>query len=218
MTQMARSSTNGQPVRGPGAREPVVAKSDYNRLLRYSHIFASAVNELLESKLLKDICPEPLTVSQFHLLKLMSFNGQHQVCEVADFLGVSAPAATKNVDKLERLGLIIRERSTGDRRATLLSVSPKGRRLVSEYEVLKAARLYPVLEHFSAEEVETLSQLLERFSVSLFSMEDHDGVGFCLRCAAYLDSGCPVGTVRGGCPYRKIRRTPAKQNAAEGSS
>jgi DNA-binding MarR family transcriptional regulator len=215
---MARGPTNSHPVQGPRPRERVVDRGEYSRLLRYSHIFASAVKELLESRLVRDICPEPLTVSQFHLLKLMSFNGQHQVGQVADFLGVSPPAATKNVDKLERLGLVIRERSTGDRRATLLSVSPKGRRLVSEYEVLKAARLYPVLESFTSEEVDQLSQLLERFSVTLYRMEGQDGVGFCLRCSAYLESNCPVGTVRGGCPYQKVRGMHHHHDTAEGKS
>jgi hypothetical protein len=69
------------------------------RLLRYSHIFASTVREILESKLLREASPLPLSLSQLHLLKLMTLNGRHQVGELAGFLGVSPPAATKSVDK-----------------------------------------------------------------------------------------------------------------------
>jgi DNA-binding MarR family transcriptional regulator len=140
----------------------------------------------------------------------MHLNGRHQVGEVADFLGVSPPAATKNIDKLEALGLLVRTPSAGDRRARLLSVSPKGRRLVRRYEQLREERLAPVLAKFHPEELERFASLLERFSLSLLEKEvagDEDGV--CLRCAAYIQSGCPVGQLRGGCPYQAARRPRA---------
>lgn len=186
---------------------PLGIQGDLLRLVRHSHIFASAVREVLELKLVREVSATPLSLSQFHVLKLMSLNGEHQVGEVADFLGVSSPAATKNIDKLEALGLVVRSPSKGDRRATLLSVSAKGRRLVRRYEELKAARLSPVLEKFRPEEVEQLSRLLERFSVSLLEEELAGGDdGSCLRCDAYLQSGCPVGRLRGGCPYQTAHR------------
>jgi len=193
----------GAPAPG-GPRIPGGHGRGLLRILRYSHIFASAVREVLESKLLKEPTPLSLTLSQFHLLKLMSYNGQHQIGEVADFLGVSPPAATKNIDKLEGFGLLTRTPSKGDRRATLLSASPKGRRLVRKYEELKAARLEPVLKSFSRQEIESLSDLLKRFSVSLYESEEPLD-GSCLRCAAYIEKNCPVGHVRGGCPYQEGR-------------
>jgi MarR family transcriptional regulator for hemolysin len=177
------------------------------RLLRSSHIFASAVREVLEQKLVREVSSVPLTLSQFHLLRLMHLNGQHQMGEVADFLGVSPPAATKNIDKLEALGLLARVPSAGDRRARLLCVSPKGRRLVRRYESLSAERLAPILARFRPEELELLTGLLERFSLSLLERElSGEGDGVCLRCAAYVQSACPVGRLRGGCPYQTARR------------
>jgi DNA-binding MarR family transcriptional regulator len=178
--------------------------------VRQSHIFASVVREILEWKLLQETSNVSLTLPQFHLLKLMAYNGQHQVGEVADFLGVSPPAATKNIDKLERLGLVVRSPSKGDRRATLLSVSAKGRGLVRKYEDLKSERLAPVLEEFSPEEIEQLSALLERFAISLLSREE-TGRDPCLRCAAYIEEECPVGHARSGCPYRKMRSARSRE-------
>ncbi len=196
--------------RPPSTRDPSGPHGIHGslrRLVRHSHIFASTVREILELKLIREASPVPLSLSQFHLLKLMCLNGVHQVGEVADFLGVTPPAATKNIDKLEALGLVARAPSKGDRRATLLSVSPKGRTLVRRYERLKAARLSPVLEKFRPEEVELLSHLLERFSVSLLERElGRGGDGICLRCDAYLQRGCPVGLLRGGCSYQTARR------------
>jgi len=210
-TAKCRSATGSRG--GAGAR----GEAEFHHLVRCVHIFASAVREVLETKLLREVTPFPLTISQFHLLKLMSFDGRHQVGEVADFLGVTPPAATKNVDKLEGLGLVVRHPSKGDRRATLLSVSPKGRRLVRKYERLKATRLSPVLEDFRPRELEQLPRLLERFAVSLLAREPSEGE-FCLRCAAYIDRGCPVGEIHGGCPYQKARGAqPGDGASAKGS-
>jgi DNA-binding MarR family transcriptional regulator len=183
-----------------------VAEEPLQRLLRYSHIYTSAVREIVEEKLLREASPLPLTLSQFHLLKLMTVNGRHQIGELAEFLGVSAPAVTKNIDKLVRLGLVLRAPAEGDRRVTIVTPSRKGRRLVSDYETLKIERLAPVLEDFTGDEIEQLTGLLARLSVSLLSRE-RTRRGFCLRCAAYIETGCPVGHIRGACPYDRFRET-----------
>jgi DNA-binding MarR family transcriptional regulator len=179
---------------------------DYLRLLRNSHIFASAVRDILETRLIREVCPYPLTLSQFHLLKLMALNGEHHVGDIAAFLGVSTPAATKNIDKLERHGLVVRAPAPDDRRSTVLSVSPVGRRIVVNYEELKSARLYPLLDRFDAGELDAFADLLERISLSLLDLDPESG-GPCLRCAAYLSADCRVGEARGGCPFIKDRTT-----------
>ena len=196
MPQVAASSPSTEPA--------VDGHGKHFDLLRYSHIFASAVRDLLEIKVLREVTDAPLTLPQFHLLKLISLNGNHQVGEVAQFLGVSPPAATKNIDKLERLGLVARSPSTDDRRATLLASSAKGRRLVQRYEAAKEDRLEPILDGFSEGELAQFTRLLERFSLQLIGLED-SGEGLCLRCSAYYDEACPVNHLRDGCPYQKAR-------------
>jgi len=59
------------------------------RLLRYSHIFASVVREFLELQLLHEVSDEDLSLSQLHLLKLITLDGEHQMGQVAEFLGIS---------------------------------------------------------------------------------------------------------------------------------
>jgi DNA-binding MarR family transcriptional regulator len=188
------------------------ARRDLLAFVRQSHIFASIVREILEVELLRATTQLPLTVTQFHLLKLMSLDGHHHLSDMAAFLGVSAPAATKNIDKLERLGLASRTPSTGDRRATWLTVSPEGQRLVRDYEERKSARLGPVLHDFPAAHLAALTRLLERVSVSLVSTEPTSARA-CLRCAAYIDESCPIGEALGGCPYQVARQ--ARAGAAE---
>jgi DNA-binding MarR family transcriptional regulator len=184
------------------------------RVVRYSHIFASAVREVLEESLLREISPYPLSVPQFHLLRLLSLNGLHQVGEAAGFLGISAPAATKNVDKLEALGLVVRTPSPDDRRAFLISVSPRGRRLVKSYESISRTRLQRISQSFQPEELRQFAQLLERMSVRLFQLAKPNE-RFCLRCAAYIEEDCPVSHAVGGCSYQEMRRTRVQQSEAK---
>jgi hypothetical protein len=97
-----------------------------------------------------------------------------------------------------------RRRSTGDRRATLLSASSEGRRLVEEYERRKELLLRPVLERFRPEELTQLTSLLERFAISLLEHETPEA-GFCARCCGYVEAGCPVEWLLGDCAFRKLR-------------
>ena len=187
-----------------------------SQLLRYSHIFSSAVREILEVKFLKEASAHPLTVLQLRLLKLIGLSGARQVGELAVCLGVSAPAATKNINKLERLGLIVRSTSQGDRRATLLSPSAKGRRLLKKYEGLKSTRLGPVLEEFSGDELNRFGHFLERFSLRLIEREDSDAA-LCLRCAGYCVEDCSIGLLRGGCPYKGARGLQVSKGSRAGA-
>jgi DNA-binding MarR family transcriptional regulator len=203
---MAPANAVHWPKADPKKAGGVLDERNRLNLLHYSHIFASVVRDILEAKFLDEVTPHSLTLSQFHLLKLIALNGNHQVGEVAVFLGMSPPAATKNLDKLKRLGLILRSPSKGDRRATLVSPSAKGRRLVQEYENLKAGRLSPVLELFTSKEMEQLVRLLKRFSLSIIKQENAGG-GLCLWCAAYCQPNCAVAGMHGGCPHGQLRRS-----------
>lgn len=174
------------------------------QFLRYSHLFASVMREILEVQFLEEVTPHSLTLQQFHMLKLIALNGVHQIGEVAFFLGMSPPAATNNIDKLHRLGLVLRNPSKGDRRATLVSPSAKGRRVVQGYETLIAEHISQVLGKFRAQEIERLIRLLRRLSLSIIRLED-TGEGPCLWCAAYCEENCLVARIRGGCPYAELR-------------
>jgi DNA-binding MarR family transcriptional regulator len=188
-----------RPTNGPYG----YGRGDVYSLIRHAHIFSSAVRETLETKLLGEIGANDISLPQFHLLKLIALNGTHQIGEVADFLGVTPPAATKAIDKLEGMGLVSRSPSKDDRRATLLSSSKRGRDLVHRYETVKQERLRPVLDQFSKSELFQFVGMLERFSMELIRTEG-ESEGLCLRCSAYFDRHCPVQHLHDGCPYQNI--------------
>jgi len=180
------------------------------QLVRNSHIFSAAVRDVLESGALQAATDLPLTLSQVRLITLLSLDGRHKIGEIADYLGVSAPAATKRVDKLEKLGLLSRSRGEGDRRSTIVELSPDGRALAVRYERRKTQFAMDALRSLDAQEMRQLALLLDRLSLSLLRQSGPDR-GPCLRCGADIQPDCGVRRLRGGCPYAAFAAGRAPQ-------
>jgi len=187
---------------------PLPPSDGFYRFLRYGHILSSLLREFLESSFLEEFCPHKLTRSQFCFLKLIAGNSELQVCELARCLGVSPAASSKNLDRLEALGLVVRETSPEDRRATLLSVSPDGRRLVEDFERLKASRLAPVIEELGEERTEEFCDLLQEVCLGLLERNTVPEAP-CMRCAGYYRPNCSVEELQGECALKPRRGAEA---------
>jgi len=180
----------------------------FYRFLRYGHILSSLLREFLESSFLEECCPHKLTRSQFCFLKLIAGNSELQVGELARCLGVSPAASSKNLDRLEELGLVARETSPEDRRATLLSASPEGRDMVREFERLKVSRLAPVIDELGEERTEELCDLLQEVCLGLLE-RTNVADGPCMRCAGYFRPNCSVEELHGECALKPRRGVEA---------
>lgn len=168
-------------------------------LIRYSHIFSAAVREVLEIALLREVGANGVTPRQLHLLEFIGMNSHH-IDEVAKFLGVTPPAATKAVDVLERHGLVLRKAHDTDRRVTMLGCSEAGTSLVERYHAVEQERLERILQGFTEKEAEQLTDLLERYALALIKSVPNSGA-VCLRCSGHYDSGCPLQFVEPGCAF-----------------
>ena len=168
-------------------------------LIRYSHIVSSAVRDLLEAEPLEQAGGAGMTPRQFQLLEFIALSGHH-VDDVARFLRISPPAATKAVDKLERRGLVVRSTCSGDRRLTLLACSERGQQLVERYRALQMETLAAAMGIADRDEI---ASALERFARALIQL-DTNAEGPCLRCSGYYDRDCPLQHTQRGCAY--VRR------------
>ena len=195
---------NGRIDSAGQVANPLPPSEGFYRFLRYGHILSSLLREFLESSFLDECCPHRLTRSQFCFLKLIAGNSELQVCELARCLGVSPAASSKNLDRLEALGLVFRETSLEDRRATLLSVSSDGRRLVEDFERLKTSRLAPVIDELGAEKTEEFCDLLQEVCLGLLE-RTKAADGPCMRCAGYYRPNCSVEELHGECALKPRR-------------
>ena len=178
---------------------------DFYRFLRSGHVLRSLLREFLEEGFLRRVCRHRLTRSQFCFLKLITANTDLQVGELARCLGVSPAASSKNLDRLERLGLVYREASDQDRRAILLKATLEGEELVSDYERLKAAQLAPVIDSLGREKTEQLCDLLEEVCGEMLARAEIPRET-CLRCAGYYRPNCSFEKLQGECALRPRQR------------
>ena len=186
---------------------PVISQDLMVRFLHNAHIFAATVQDVMGKKYLQAVAADDISYPQFELLRLIERNGNHQVREIASFLGVSQAAASKNVDKLVRLGLVTREVHQEDRRAVSLNLTTRAKNVIRKYESIKQKKLYEVFEGFDAEEVETMARGLAKVSYQVFKRE-HGVDPVCMKCSAYYVDHCPIrGLTDGGCIYAQSRES-----------
>jgi MarR family transcriptional regulator, organic hydroperoxide resistance regulator len=107
--------------------------------------------------------PTPLTPAQYYLLRALSHEPGLGVGEMAAAAGCSSPTATRMLDGLERDGIVAREPSSEDRRRTIVSLTPKGKRALAEqrrHHDDKRQRLYQQLSPAERGQAEPLLRRL----------------------------------------------------------
>jgi DNA-binding MarR family transcriptional regulator len=104
-----------------------------------------------------------LTPSQYNILRILRGEGKPLPClEVAERTITVVPGITGLIDRLERAGLVTRERSAEDRRVIHVAITDKGLGLLAELDepVLELHRR--TLGHLSRNELAELNRLLEK--------------------------------------------------------
>jgi DNA-binding MarR family transcriptional regulator len=177
-----------------------------------AHVFASAVEDVIEKRILEEVAGKHLTLSQFRLLKLVAVTDAHTISDVGLFLGVSNAAASKAVDKLVRRKLLRRKEGQPDRREICLSLTEASKRLLVAYEEKKERKLAEVFRGYTEEELKRTTSLLDRLSAGLVDHHSHDGE-VCLQCGIYFRNQCLVRKLLSrDCFYMRNRIPQKRQN------
>ena len=166
-------------------------ESTIENFLGSAQVFASAVNDIVEQRLLDEVAGKTLTLSQFKLLKMVSLTNARTITDVTLFLGVSAAAASKAVDKLVRRKLLRRIEGHPDRREIQLSLTPASQRYLAAYDEKKQHKLATIFRQFAANDLKSAANLLDNLSAILV---DHaaDPNEVCLQCGIYFRQRCLV--------------------------
>src|SRR5215470_928424 len=102
------------------------------------------------------------SVPRSRLMRAMLELGTPRMSDLAAHLGLTARTITTAVDVLEREGLLARRPAPGDRRATLVELTPAGRNHVEEWQAFQRQLAEEVVAPLTASERRQLSTLLER--------------------------------------------------------
>ncbi len=104
-----------------------------------------------------------LTPEQFWLLKRLWLRGPLRISELASELGVTPASVTVACQRLQRAGLLHRERgASGDERVVIVSLTSEGQERLRQWQEQRRAYLVELLAVLSPEELATLRPLLAR--------------------------------------------------------
>lgn len=98
----------------------------------------------------------PIPTGQARLLSLVEAHHNARVGELAAADHCSQPTMTAQVKRLEQQGLLVRASDEDDARASLISLTDAGRRVLDEARRARSATITPVLAGLSEQDREVL--------------------------------------------------------------
>ena len=107
---------------------------------------------------------EGITGGQASLLAQIRMNPDLGARDLAAREGVSAPAMTRYLDRMEKAGLVVRTRSLEDARRIRLALTPKGVRALRSVRRRRTAWLAERLEGLSPVELAAVDRAIEALS------------------------------------------------------
>lgn len=103
-----------------------------------------------------------ITPEQYWLLRLLRRKGALSIGELAEAIGVTGSSITTACKRLEKAGLVTRERQSEDERMVRVLLTEKGREQVEAWRKQRRDVVFEWLTALDQEEQETLQYLLER--------------------------------------------------------
>ena len=103
-----------------------------------------------------------ITPEQYWLLRLLSHNESLSISELANRLDIAISSATISCKRLEKAGLLTRERQSDDERVVRVALTAAGLARIDAWGQRKREALTQMLNVLDAQEQQTLQSLIER--------------------------------------------------------
>lgn len=116
--------------------------------------------------------PVEVTVPQFRLLVLVASDEQRTIGDIARHLGVNQSNASRHCDRLQRLGLAERRRSTEDARVVFVRLTPEGRALVDTVLQQRRVDIRRIVERLTPQDAAAALQALRAFNTAADELDE----------------------------------------------
>jgi len=103
-----------------------------------------------------------MTPEQYWLLRLLRRRGTLNISELADSLGITGSSVTTACKRLEKAGLVRRERQNDDERIVQVMLTEQGNEQIEAWQQRRRAFLQTLLAPLDQEQQTILQDLLER--------------------------------------------------------
>lgn len=107
---------------------------------------------------------DDVTLPQYRVLVLLATRGPQRALDLADHLGVTQSTVTRMCDRLERKGLITRDRPRDNRRVVITTITAAGRQLVDAVTRRRRTEIRSILRRMSSDDRAALAPVLRSFA------------------------------------------------------
>lgn len=103
-----------------------------------------------------------ISINDLHIIHIISLKEDITISQIAKLMGVSKPALTGNVDKLEKLDYIRRVPNKKDRRVTNIELTQRGKLLQRLHNKAHVNFIDTLLKDCSDSDIKRLNSSLDR--------------------------------------------------------
>ena len=148
----------------PSIRNAIRQRKPFDSLETEVLLTLMRTTDLVVDRAHRPLCEKGLTPAQYNVLRILRGAGAEglQTYQVAERLVTRAPNITRLVDKLERKGLLERERSHADRRVVQLRISDAGLAMLAGLDAPVAEAVRTALRGLPEGELRELCRSLDR--------------------------------------------------------
>src|SRR5437762_2510208 len=125
---------------------------------RKLNMAARAARQVLDAHLAR----VGMTAACFFVLTVLRYRGPLIQRQLAQWLDIEGPTLTRQLERLEREGLITRQTVASDRRASLVELTPAGRERLSQLDRIVGEAALEVTARLDRAQLEQLSGLLDQ--------------------------------------------------------
>ena len=129
-------------------------------------ITLTQVNSYFTKVLNENISEFGLNLTDFSVLDLLFQKGEQTTQKIGEKMLITSGSITYIVNKLEKMGLICRNKSETDKRITYIKLTKKGRETIFELLPLQIEKINEIFSDFSREDLINLNHLLKKFNFS----------------------------------------------------
>ena len=129
-------------------------------------ITLTQVNSYFTKVLNENISKFGLNLTDFSVLDLLFQKGEQTTQKIGEKMLITSGSITYIVNKLEKMGLICRNKSETDKRITYIKLTKKGRETIFELLPLQIEKINEIFSDFSRKDLINLNHLLKKFNFS----------------------------------------------------
>lgn len=101
-----------------------------------------------------------LSPAQMHTIEVIGHHQDLMMRELADRLGITTGTLTVAVDRLEKLGMVMRKPHEHDRRSWLIVLTDQGKSMYEQHNRYHEELTKEISHELSDQEIETITRLL----------------------------------------------------------